>query len=140
MAVAVVEARVPVALAAVADASTASSGAVGDDLDLDDRRVRSFRVFANDPMAPVSKRTTARCVGDVHVGRRAGRSRVEAAPTTVASPRTAGARSYRWVACSMTWPPPSSVRPHHAGAGVEIEPAGDEHLGGGRPGGRGPRP
>ena len=28
----------------------------------------------------------------------------------------------------MTWPPPSSARPHHAGPGVDVEPAGDDEL------------
>ena len=46
-------------------------------------------------------------------------SRVDAAPTTTASPSRSRARSYRCVACSMTCPPPSSARPHQAGAGVE---------------------
>ena len=78
------------------------------------------RVFANVPTAPLANRRTAADASATSApGGVAGVSCSDAAPTTSASPTSSRARSYRWVACSMTWPPPSTPRRHHAGGGVE---------------------
>ena len=104
------------------------------ELDLDHRRREPARVGER------PDRPARRSAGPPRCCRRrpprprdADGRRVDAAPTTVASPTRYRARSYRWVACSMTWPPPWSARPHQAGPGVASSQRATTSCGG-RPG------
>ena len=115
---------------------------VRDELDLDDRRGEPARVGERPDRPAVEAQDRRGAVGDVapSAARPGGRV-VDAAPTTVASPTSSRARSYRWVACSMTWPPPSSARPHQAGPGVESSQRATTSCGGAPSSqSRGPRP
>ena len=98
-----------IALAAIGPLRRARQETVGDELDRDDRWPAGS-VFANEPMAPLSNRSTAAVRRRRRPRRRGPGVRVDAPPTT--SPRRrASARVVEVVACSMTWPPPGRPAP-----------------------------